>query len=92
MLQDSTFRRYHVAVCTKVEPLTAADVSRRDFEQLRTGFGRSQFSSLQAYMAFQQAFTRKAVEARYDLQRPAGEMRDEAAGKTADQKPADAPK
>jgi hypothetical protein len=74
VLHDPTNRRYHVAVCKTVEPLTAADVTRRDFESLRTGDGRTSFASLQAAISYGQAFTMKAVETRYDLQRPAGEQ------------------
>ncbi len=76
VVNDATNRRYHVAVCTKVEPLSPADVTRRDFELLRTGDGRIAFASLQALFAYQQAFTVKAVETRYDLQRPVGDQRE----------------
>ncbi len=73
VLQDFTNRRYHAAVCTKVEPIGTSDVTRRDFESLRTGDGRASFASQQAGLAYYQAFTLKAVETRYDLQRPVGE-------------------
>lgn len=78
VLHDATNRRYHVAVCTKVEPVTAADATRRDFESMRTGDGRIAFASLQALLAYSQAFTEKALEARYDLQRAVGEQREAA--------------
>jgi len=69
IVQDVTNRRWHVACCTKVEPLTAADVERRDFEQLRRGFGYfKSFASLQAMEAYGQAFTKKALETRYSYQ------------------------
>jgi hypothetical protein len=61
-------------VCTKVEPLTAADVTRRDFESLRTGDGMFDYAATQAGLAYRQAFTIEALEARYDLQRDLGEM------------------
>jgi hypothetical protein len=76
LLYDAASRRAHVAACTKVEPLTAADVKRRDFESLRTGDGAVSFANTQAYMSYQQAFTRELIEQRYELQRPVGEQRD----------------
>jgi hypothetical protein len=75
LVQDFTSRRYLAAVCTKVEPLTAADVSRRDFESLRTGDGNASFATQQAYNSFMTAFAREAVEKRYQLQRPVAEQR-----------------
>ncbi|MCC7395618.1 MAG: hypothetical protein IT455_00975 [Planctomycetes bacterium] len=74
MLQDFANRRYHVAVCRKVEPLTVADVTRRDFESLRTGDGNDPFASNRAKAAYGQAFTLAALELRYNLKRPAGEQ------------------
>ena len=67
---DSTNRRMHVATCTKVEPATAADVTRREFEALRTGSYGLSFADLQARKAYMQAFTLTALEKRYDLERP----------------------
>jgi hypothetical protein len=78
MLQDTTNRAWHVAVCIKVEPLGADDVARRDFESLRTGNGQASFASTQSYLAYRTAFTMKAIEARYGLQRP-GEAREQSA-------------
>ena len=74
LLQDFAGRACYVAVCTKVEPLTAADVTRRDFESLRTGDGMFDYAATQAGLAYRQAFTIEALEARYDLQRDLGEM------------------
>ncbi|HEU4419607.1 MAG TPA: hypothetical protein VFT55_11760 [Planctomycetota bacterium] len=70
VLVDSTNRRMHVATCTKVEPATAADVTRREFEALRSGTFGNSFADMQAMKAYEQAFTLKALETRYDLQRP----------------------
>jgi hypothetical protein len=70
VLVDSTNRRMHVATCTKVEPATAADVTRREFEALRSGTFGNSFADMQAMKAYQQAFTLKALETRYELQRP----------------------
>lgn len=78
VLQDFSNRAYHVAACVKVEPLAPTDVTRRDFESLRTGDGRASFAAQQAGLSFYQAFTLKAVEARYALQREVGELREEA--------------
>lgn len=81
VLQDFSNRAFYVAACTKVEPLAPDDVTRRDFESLRTGDGRASFATQQAGLAYYQAFTLKAVETRYDLQREVGELRDETANK-----------
>lgn len=83
LLQDFSNRAYHVAVCTKVEPLAPTDITRRDFESLRTGDGRSSFAALQAGIAYYQAFTLQAVEKRYELQREVGEMREQASANGA---------
>lgn len=69
--QDRTNRRWVVASCLEVAPLTAADVTRREFENLRTTFGFS-FADQQAFTAYQQAFTKKALEQRYDYQAVVG--------------------
>ena len=71
LLVDPTNRRMHVAVCTKVEPVVAADITRREFEAMRTGSGGHSFADTQAARSYGQAFTLKALEIRYELQRPA---------------------
>ena len=78
IVQDVTNRRWHVACCTKVEPLTIADVERREFQQLRSGGGwvRS-FASLQAMESYGQAFTKKALETRYSYQMASDEQKPE---------------
>lgn len=86
VLQDFTGRAYYVATCAKVEPLTLADVTRRQYESMRTGDGRASFATQQAFSAYAQAFTMKAIEARYDLKREATEVRQEA---STDKKPAE---
>jgi uncharacterized protein YhaN len=73
VLVDSTNRRMYVATCTKVEPAVAADVTRREFEALRTGSFGVSFADQQAAKAYEQAFTMKALEARYDLKRAGAE-------------------
>jgi len=74
VVQDATNRRWLVAVCDKVEPLEPGDVTRRDFESWRTGDGRFSYATRQAYQAYGQAFTLKALETRYKVQRPVGEQ------------------
>jgi len=75
VVQDVTNRRWHVACCTKVEPLTVADVDRREFELLRKGYGFSSYARLRAQMAFGQAWTREALEKRYAYKPALGEQR-----------------
>ena len=69
--QDRTNRRWVVAACLAEAPLTAADVTRREFEMLRTTFGFS-FADQQAFEAYQQAFTKKALEQRYGYKSATG--------------------
>ncbi len=71
LVADAVNRQYHVAVCVKVEPLTLADVTRRDFEVMRTGYGNRPFATTMAQASFSQAFTLPALEQRYELQQPA---------------------
>ncbi len=73
VLNDVTARRSHVAVCRSVEPLTPADVTRREFEILRRGFGGS-FARLQMFQAIQHAFTKEALVARYEFEQPVGRL------------------
>lgn len=74
VVQDQTNRRWHVAVCMNVEPLTPADVTRREFEALRTYGGIYSFATVQAYGSYAQAFTHDALEKRYAFRRPVGEQ------------------
>ncbi len=72
VVQDATNRRYHVAACIAEAPLTVDDVTRREFEILRTGYGFASFADQQAYAAYQQAFTKEALEKRYSYHSPVG--------------------
>ncbi|MBL9078789.1 MAG: hypothetical protein JNL08_14880 [Planctomycetes bacterium] len=72
VVQDATNRRWLCAVCTAVAPLEPADVTRREFERLRSGGGQISFAMQQAINAFGQAFTKEALVKRYDLQEPTG--------------------
>lgn len=75
VLNDATNRRWHAAWCQKVEPLTYADVERREFEFLRKGYtGKQSYAWLQSSQAFRQAFTREALEKRYEIKAPAGKQ------------------
>ena len=66
---DPAERRSHVITCTSVEPMTAADVTRREFEQ-----NRKVFEKIQQLNGQRQAFTKETLEARFDLKRPAVEV------------------
>jgi len=90
VLQDQANRRWICAVCTKVEPLTVNDLTRREFEGLRTGNGFLSFATLQSLVAYQQAFTADALQKRYDFQQPAGsQVVDAGMPKDKMEKPAD---
>jgi len=72
-ITDDAERRSHVIVCTGVEPLVAADITRREFQQMRKFFDKIQQRNGQ-----QQAFTKDALEARYQIARPVGVAEDAA--------------
>jgi hypothetical protein len=74
VLYDATGRRSVVAVCTAVEPMAPADVTRREFELLRTGYGYTDFATIQTMGALQHAFTLDAVQKRYGYERAVGEQ------------------
>ncbi|MFT4511743.1 MAG: hypothetical protein ACI89X_002178 [Planctomycetota bacterium] len=73
---DTAERRSHVITCKVVEPLEAVDVTRREFEQRR-----KIFLGLQQRNGQQQAFTKEALEARYQVKRPAEKTVEPDAGK-----------
>ena len=77
LVQDQTNRRWIFAVCTKVEPITVQDLTRREFEGSRTGNGFLSFATQQANLAYRQAFTQEALEKRYELEHVKGTQRDE---------------
>lgn len=74
VVQDTTERRWICAVCTKVAPLEASDVTRREFELHRKGYGYGSFALTQAASAYQQAFTIEALEKRYKIEKATGEQ------------------
>ena len=69
---DSAERRSYVIVCSNVEPLTAADVTRREFERVR-----KVFLLMQQQNAIYQAFTAEALGARYQLEQAVGVQEEE---------------
>lgn len=87
IVQDATNRRWLVASCTKVEPLTPADVDRREFESLRKGYGFTSYAGLRSMIAWSQAFSRKALETRYRYESAVGEQQ-----KPGSDQPKDPPK
>jgi len=66
---DIAERRSHVITCKSVVPLTAEDLTRREFESIRKPFGTRQNQNGQRL-----AFTKEALEARYQLERPVAEQ------------------
>ena len=75
LLQDFANGRHHVAVCTKVEPLQASDLTRREFESLRTGDGALPFGASAVVKAYSQAFTIAALELRYQWKPVVGDQK-----------------
>jgi hypothetical protein len=75
MVQDMTNRRWLVAACTAVEPLAPQDVERREFETLRRGYYFKSYAGLRSMMAFQQTWTKKALETRYKYQPSVGQQK-----------------
>jgi len=76
VLFDAANSRYHVAVCTKVEPLQVADLTWREFETLRKGGpGGASFEVEQVAKAYVQAFGIDALEQRYRWKPLGGEQR-----------------
>ncbi|MBL8736198.1 MAG: hypothetical protein JNL12_07210 [Planctomycetes bacterium] len=75
LLFDAANSRYHVAVCTKVEPLQVGDLTWREFESLRLGGGGASFEVDQVAKAYVQAFAIAALEQRYRWKPLGGEQR-----------------
>ncbi len=65
--EDTTERRYQLAVCDTVEKLTANDVSRREFETAKRNFGLMQVTT-----AMRQSFSMDALRKRYSFVEPEG--------------------
>ncbi|MCK5941525.1 MAG: hypothetical protein KAI24_06115 [Planctomycetes bacterium] len=68
-IYDRSSRMSQVIVCTKVEPLTPADITRREFQRRRNNFATLQMYNVQAT-----AFTPDALAERYRLVKPVGEL------------------
>lgn len=76
VLYDAANSRYHVAVCTKVEPMQVADLTWREFETLRKGAqGGDSFEVDQVARAYVQAFGIQALEQRYHWKPLGGDQR-----------------
>jgi len=78
ILFDSAGRRHTVALCTKVEPMTLGDLTRREF-RMAHGEGL-QFAAIQAQVAMLHAFSHEALLARYQAEQVVGTQEVEAAG------------
>lgn len=64
LLEDSTNRRWYLAVCTRVEPLTADEITRREFEQSKR-LGMRTFREQRVEQALRQSFDLAALKTRY---------------------------
>ncbi|MGE3173150.1 MAG: hypothetical protein AB7O97_11045 [Planctomycetota bacterium] len=69
ILEDGAEKRYQVAACTAVAPLTAADITRRDFAVVRNNFGAGRTQE-----AMQQSFELEALKERYRYEEPQGRL------------------
>jgi hypothetical protein len=69
ILEDTIDRRWLMAVCEAVEPLTVADVPHKEYEQQRTNYKGAgiSFAESQVRKALAQSFSRDALKARYDF-------------------------
>lgn len=67
IVEDTVERRYQIAVCDKVEPLTLADLSRKEFAQKKLSFALIEVSK-----ALNQSYSMDALKARYDYREPEG--------------------
>lgn len=65
--EDTVERRWQIAVCDKVDPLTAADITRREFETNKQNFALGQMIT-----AMGQSFTLEALKERYRYKDPEG--------------------
>ena len=72
VLEDTTGRALHLVLCTAREPLTVADLTRRELMQAREQFTRERLA-----FAMSQSFSDEALEKRYALERLARGPEDE---------------
>lgn len=72
LIEDFASRKWHLAVCDKVEPRTEADVTRREFLTARDGLpsGFATFQATRMAMALSQSFGLDALKARYQYEIP----------------------
>ncbi|MBK8098289.1 MAG: hypothetical protein IPK26_14355 [Planctomycetes bacterium] len=67
LVEDAANQRWHCAVVDKVEPMTVADLTRREFEMERSNYEEEQIASAMAT-----AFSLPALEKRYGVVRVQG--------------------
>ncbi len=67
LVEDATNRKWYLALCEKVEPLTMADVERREYMQI-VEQGLRTFRESRVADAISQSFTLEALKARYSFQ------------------------
>lgn len=67
LVEDAANQRWHCAVVDKVEPMTVADLTRREFEMQRSNYERGQIGA-----ALATAFSLPALEKRYAVVRVQG--------------------
>lgn len=78
IVRDETNRLWLVGCCTKVESLVPGDIERREFEMLRSKAGGFlTYASMQTQLAYRQAFTKEAIEARYSFVSASGQKAEE---------------
>lgn len=77
VLEDPAKKRWHVAVCEKVEPMQISDLTRREVEQARGFAGWDQntgkvftFAESRLSRAIQQSFSLEALEKRFHYKLP----------------------
>lgn len=75
ILEDTTGRALHVALCTERAPMTVADLTRRELME-----AREQFVQRRLALAMAQSFSEDALGARYDWQRSTRGPDDETPG------------
>lgn len=71
IVEDTVERRYQIAVCEQLDPLTVEDLTRREYSQKRL-----LFPLFETMEALTQSFTMEALRLRYDYQEPVGRQID----------------
>lgn len=71
VVEDTVERRYQAAVCEQLEPLTMADLTRRELSQKKL-----LFPLLETMEAMSQSFSMEALQQRYQYKEPVGRQID----------------